>query len=110
MLSLKRWMYVAFMVVVVSSIFMIYSVNQERTKNIQIKNGEFLLSSSDVGLHADEEITIEGGSFNITKSYEGIEAANIIILDGTISVTRPRYLTKCTTTSQEYAISRDRRQ
>lgn len=38
MLSLKRWMYVAFMVVVVSSIFMIYSVNQERTKNIQIKN------------------------------------------------------------------------
>ena len=28
-------------------------------KNIQIKNGEFLLSSSDVGLHADEEITID---------------------------------------------------
>ena len=38
MLSLKRWMYVAFMVVTVSSIFILYSINQERTRNIQIKN------------------------------------------------------------------------
>ena len=38
MLSLRRWMYVAFMVVTVSSIFIIYNINQERTRNIQIEN------------------------------------------------------------------------
>ena len=38
-------------------------------------------------MHADNEITINKGTININKSYEGIEAYKITINDGTINVT-----------------------
>lgn len=51
-----------------------------------INGGELTLASGDDGLHADTNIQINGGNINITKSYEGIEAAYIVIDDGDISV------------------------
>jgi len=38
MLSIKRLMYVILIVAVVSGVFMIYNINEERAKSIQIKN------------------------------------------------------------------------
>ena len=40
MLSVKRLIYVLLIVVVVSAVFMVYNINEERAKNIQIKNLE----------------------------------------------------------------------
>lgn len=40
MLSIKRLIYVLLIVVVVSAVFMIYNINEERAKNIQLKNTE----------------------------------------------------------------------
>lgn len=40
MLSIKRLIYVLLIVVVVSAVFMVYNINEERAKNIQLKNLE----------------------------------------------------------------------
>ena len=53
---------------------------------ITINNGEFTLSTKDDGMHTDEVLTINDGIINITKSYEGLEAAEININGGEISV------------------------
>lgn len=54
--------------------------------SIVIKNGSFNLSSGDDGIHADTSMTIEAGDFNISKSYEGIESAEITINGGTFHI------------------------
>lgn len=55
---------------------------------ITISGGSYTLSSGDDGVHADTDLAISGSSTKLTvsKSYEGIEATNLIISDGTISV------------------------
>lgn len=55
---------------------------------ITISGGEYTLSSGDDGIHADTDLEISGQSTKITveKSYEGIEAANLYIKGGTVSV------------------------
>ena len=55
---------------------------------ITISGGSYTLSSGDDGVHADTDLAISGSStkLTITKSYEGIEATNLIISGGTISV------------------------
>ena len=49
-----------------------------------ITGGVFTLASGDDGAHADAVLEINGGSLEITQSYEGIESAAITINDGTI--------------------------
>lgn len=55
---------------------------------ITIKGGTYTLSSGDDGIHADTDLAISGSATKLTinKSYEGIEATNIVISDGTISI------------------------
>ncbi len=55
---------------------------------ITISGGEYVLSSGDDGIHADNDMEISGSTTKISvkKSYEGIEATNLYIRDGEISV------------------------
>ena len=52
--------------------------------DIIIDGGQMVLATADDGLHADARLVINGGEISITSSYEGIEAADIIINDGTV--------------------------
>ena len=54
--------------------------------NIEINSGTYTLQSGDDGIHADSNLTIKNGTINITKSYEGLEASEITIDNGEISV------------------------
>lgn len=55
---------------------------------ITISGGTYTLSSGDDGIHADTDLEISGSAtkITITKSYEGIEATNLYIKDGEISI------------------------
>lgn len=55
--------------------------------DVQITGGTLTLSSGDDGIHADTQLTISDGSITITKSYEGLEANQIYVKGGDISVT-----------------------
>ena len=44
----------------------------------------FEIASGDDGIHSDTQLDINGGTINISKSYEGIESTTITINDGTI--------------------------
>lgn len=52
-------------------------------------DGSLTISSKDDGIHADAEVIIEGGTIDITESYEGIEGLSIKISGGktTLSAT-----------------------
>jgi hypothetical protein len=50
--------------------------------NIAIAAGEFNIKTGDDGVHADALVAISGGKIDITKSYEGIEGANIAMSGG----------------------------
>lgn len=54
-----------------------------------ISDAACVLSSGDDGIHADVDLAVFGASteLNITKSYEGLEASDLMIFDGNISVT-----------------------
>ena len=56
---------------------------------ITISGGAYTLSSGDDGVHADTDLAVSGSStkLSITKSYEGIEATNLLISGGNISIT-----------------------
>ncbi len=56
---------------------------------ITISGGTYTLSSGDDGIHADTDLAISGSATTLTinKSYEGIEATNIVITGGNISIT-----------------------
>ena len=56
---------------------------------VTIDGGTYTLSSGDDGIHADTDLKISGASTKLTvsKSYEGIEATNLYITGGTVSVT-----------------------
>ncbi len=53
---------------------------------VTIENGDITISSADDGIKATTGVYINGGTLNITNSYESIEAPNIIINDGNITV------------------------
>lgn len=54
--------------------------------SISISGGKVWLSSGDDGIHADASLTVNCGEINVTKSYEGLESAEIIINEGNIHV------------------------
>jgi hypothetical protein len=54
--------------------------------NISIGGGSFTLASGDDAIHADSTLQVSGGNINVTKSYEGLEGANVTISAGTITV------------------------
>ena len=55
---------------------------------ITISGGTYILSSGDDGIHADTDLAVSGSTttLSILKSYEGIEATNLMISGGDISV------------------------
>lgn len=55
---------------------------------ITIAGGTYTLSSGDDGIHADTDLAISGSATKLTinKSYEGIEATNVVITGGTLSI------------------------
>ena len=50
-------------------------------------DGSLTITSDDDGIHADASVIIEGGTINITKSYEGIEGLSISISGGSVTLT-----------------------
>ena len=50
-------------------------------------DGSLTITSDDDGIHADASVIIEGGTINITKSYEGIEGLSIDISGGSVTLT-----------------------
>lgn len=52
-----------------------------------LNNPEITLACGDDGMHADYALDIASGDIEIVQSYEGLEAADIIIRDGDIDVT-----------------------
>lgn len=54
--------------------------------SLGIAGGELSLATGDDALHAETSIAISGGTVDITKSYEGIEGADIAISGGEVHV------------------------
>ena len=52
---------------------------------VYISGGSFNIESDDDGIHAVTVLTIDGGTFNIT-AHEALEATQVIINDGEISI------------------------
>jgi hypothetical protein len=53
--------------------------------DITITGGNLALQSGEDGIHSDATLTVNGGVIDVKKSYEGLEAANVVINEGTIS-------------------------
>lgn len=49
-----------------------------------MSDGSLTISAGDDGIHADAEALIEGGTIDVTKSYEGIEALSVKVSSGDI--------------------------
>ena len=54
--------------------------------SITVNGGTFEVATGDDGFHADETLTVTAGSINITESYEGLEALELNIAGGDISL------------------------
>ncbi len=51
-----------------------------------IDGGTFEIASGDDAIHAETQLTVTGGKLDILKSYEGLEAAKILVSGGDISL------------------------
>lgn len=56
-------------------------------QTIVMNGGDVTAAAGDDGLHADTALTIQNGTLNLTRSYEGLEAATITIDGGDLSIT-----------------------
>jgi hypothetical protein len=54
--------------------------------SITINNGTFILATADDGFHANETLEISSGTIKISNCYEGLEALNINIRGGNITI------------------------
>ncbi len=54
---------------------------------VAIYSGTLTLASGDDGIHAGSKLEISGGDYEITESYEGLEALSITISGGNGSIT-----------------------
>lgn len=55
-------------------------------KSIKIESGNLTLISDDDAIHANSSIIIDNGNIDIVRSFEGIEAQNVTINNGNISL------------------------
>ena len=53
---------------------------------VDIAGGEMHITVGDDGIHAEKELYIKKGTIDVKKSYEGLEANQITIEDGQISI------------------------
>ena len=53
---------------------------------ITVNGGSYEIKSGDDGFHADEALVINDGNISIKESYEGLEAFEVTLNDGDISV------------------------
>ena len=63
------------------------NTDKEGKGSVNILGGELLLASGDDGVHAEETLTVWGCSVTISRCYEGLEAADIVISGGEIDIT-----------------------
>lgn len=54
--------------------------------SVTINGGTMTIASGDDGVHAETALTVTNGTIKITNSYEGLEAVNILINGGDISL------------------------
>lgn len=54
--------------------------------SLTISGGTFEIASGDDGIHAEEKLKVTDGTINITESYEGLEALDIAVSGGDISL------------------------
>ncbi|MBR2327474.1 MAG: carbohydrate-binding domain-containing protein [Clostridia bacterium] len=54
--------------------------------SVVINGGSLEITTDDDGIHADESLVIKGGAINITKCYEGLEALNVSVEGGAVSL------------------------
>jgi len=55
--------------------------------SITVNGGSFEIATGDDGFHADDTLTIASGTINISESYEGLEALQILVSGGAITLT-----------------------
>lgn len=55
--------------------------------SVTINGGSFVLSTGDDGIHADDTLSVKECEIDITDSYEGLEAVDIVIDGGNINIT-----------------------
>ncbi len=74
--------------VIENGIFNINSADDSLHSNssLTISGGKFEITSGDDGIHAEEKLEITDGEINITESYEGLEALDIAVSGGDISL------------------------
>ena len=53
---------------------------------IYVKDGDFTIAAESDGMSAASLLRIDGGRINVTESYEGLEAKDIILNDGDIQI------------------------
>ena len=53
---------------------------------LTVNDGDITIGTSDDALHSDKYLNVNNGKINITKSYEGLEAMQICMADGDITV------------------------
>ena len=56
-------------------------------RDVTVSGGSLMLKSGDDGIHADNCLTVNAGSVDISESYEGLEADSILIAGGDIRIT-----------------------
>lgn len=54
---------------------------------VTVNGGSFDIASGDDAFHADEALTVSAGTINISECYEGLEALDLNIEDGDITLT-----------------------
>ncbi|HIZ56601.1 MAG TPA: carbohydrate-binding domain-containing protein [Firmicutes bacterium] len=54
--------------------------------SLSINGGTFTIASGDDAFHAEETLTVTAGTINITESYEGLEALDVDIQGGDITL------------------------
>ena len=62
------------------------ALHSDGTISMEEESTDITISAADDAVHANETLTIDAGTMNITKSYEGLEAANITINGGEIHI------------------------
>ena len=55
--------------------------------NLVINGGTFTIATGDDALHAEEKLDVTAGTIEISTSYEGLEALNIHVSGGSITLT-----------------------